>query len=411
MNVFAYSFTKGGAAIAANKFNQIASQYLDYNVCVCEVKKGVSFHFCKRLVSFLLVKMQYDDNPIKHSLNLFSDRRMVKKMSSICQTPTHIHWINNDTISIFDFDKIPSGAIVSLHDEWLYCGAEHVAILQGKTYEPEFVTGYKFFKPSFVGVNWNYIIWRIKLKKLSQRKDLLFTVPSSWMLDRAKKSVILQELDIKLLPNPINTDIFKRSDKTEIERFRMRQGIDENDFVIAFGSFSGNANFYKGQHLLNEALTLFEKNHTNKFSNNIKFVSFGAKIPKRNNNVLELGFFSNETDLSLFYSSIDCLIITSMVESFGQVAAEAVSCEAPVVCFATSGLRDIIIDGETGLTAPCYNVKALANQIQKIVEMDEKERKSIGKKGRKHIINNFSFPKVAEKYAAVLKQAQQKVNA
>lgn len=47
-------------------------------------------------------------------------------------------------LSIFDFDKIPSGSIITLHDEWLYCGAEHCYRISDDA--NDFIHGYNFFK-------------------------------------------------------------------------------------------------------------------------------------------------------------------------------------------------------------------------------------------------------------------------
>ena len=64
------------------------------------------------------------------------------------------------------------------------------------------------------------------------RKDIIFLVPSSWMLERAKSSKILRDLDIRLLPNPIDTNIFIPTDKTTNQQTRSELKIDHNSFVF-----------------------------------------------------------------------------------------------------------------------------------------------------------------------------------
>ena len=106
MNIrfISFSYTKGGAAIAAKKFAELACQ-AGNNVYLFSQDDASKFHFIKRLISYFLVFLQIDRNPSKKSLNLFSDERIVKLLKSDFDGIYHIHWINNDTLSIFDFNQ------------------------------------------------------------------------------------------------------------------------------------------------------------------------------------------------------------------------------------------------------------------------------------------------------------------
>ena len=122
--ILSFSFCRGGAGFAANKFSNLAG-LLGFEVERISQDSDKGVHFVKRVISWILEKFEWDiDNPAKHSLNLFSFPRAIWALRNK-EDLHHIHWINNDTISIFDFDQIPSGSIISLHDEWLYCGSEH----------------------------------------------------------------------------------------------------------------------------------------------------------------------------------------------------------------------------------------------------------------------------------------------
>lgn len=401
-----FSFKKGGAAIAAKKFVYIIDRYMDWpSVSISQDGVGIR-QFIKRFISYTLSKIQYDGNSTKHSLNLFSCCSVLGSFSDSGRVH-HIHWINNDTLSVFDFDKIPAGSIITLHDEWLYCGSEHYYRPLDDSYD--FVTGYKFFKDGVWGVNWNFFIWKIKCQHLRGRKDLIFTTPSHWMLGRAKESFILNGADVRLLPNPIDTDQFFPSPQESVYSFRHDFGFSSDDIIIVFGAIGGRSNYLKGSNLLDEALAILSESIDFELSKRVKFLDFGgrrrAKGFLHGFESVSLGHISDASELALLYSSADLLVMPSLVESFGQVAAEALACETPVVSFVTSGLVDIVIDGETGFTAKFNCPSDLANKITKMIMIGREARVKLGRAGRRHIVKKFSYPVIALQYEKIISDA------
>ncbi|WP_206538785.1 hypothetical protein, partial [Aeromonas finlandensis] len=204
VNIVSFSLSKGGAAIAARKFTALLAGVRCVNTINQDNANKVQF--IKRVLSWGIGLFQINQNPIKHSLNLFSYRPVIAAFKNKKGEVFHLHWFNNDTLSIFDLDKIPQGSIVTMHDEWLYCGSEHCYDVNVN--ELAFVSGYKFFSPGSYGFGWRYIVWKIKLGKLKNRHDIIYTVPSNWMLERAKSSFILKNANVFLLPNPIDVNVF-----------------------------------------------------------------------------------------------------------------------------------------------------------------------------------------------------------
>lgn len=64
-------------------------------------------------------------------------------------------------------------------------------------------------------------------------------------------------------------------------------------------------------------------------------------------------------------------------EPFGLVALEAAAAGKPIVATAMGGLRDIVVDGETGLLVPAGDRAALAAALQRLIE-DPKLRERLG---------------------------------
>ena len=402
-----FSFSRGGAAIASGKFVNLAVNFDGLKILKISQDHANKFQFIKRLMSFGLSKLQFDGNPVKHSLNLFSYPPAIEFFEKNNESLYHIHWINNDTISIFDFDKIPRGSIFTLHDEWLYCGSEHYYKVSDE--KNHFKYGYPFFVKGNFGAPWNNIIWKIKFNKLSCRRDLIYTVPSIWMLDRAKSSLILRNSDIRLLPNPIDTEMFKPLSSNETHQFRVNVGFSDTDFIFCFGAVGGKSSYLKGAALLEEALKVLRRDLDGELRGRVKILIFGGNqcgvSTYAGFDTFYLGHIPDPRDLAKVYASSDCVVVPSLVESFGQVAAEALACEAPVISFACSGLQDIVINDVTGLCAEPFSVESLAEKFKEMLEKPVFDRKKIGENGRDHVIKNFSYPVVAEKYKSIIDDA------
>jgi glycosyltransferase involved in cell wall biosynthesis len=120
---------------------------------------------------------------------------------------------------------------------------------------------------------------------------------------------------------------------------------------------------------------------------------------------ISMGYIKDSRHIAELYSSADCVVIPSMVESFGQVAAEALSCCTPVVSFYTSGLRDIVRHRYNGFIAEAFSPDSLCEQLLEIIKISKKSRLRMGKNGRKHILEKFSYPIIKKMYINILQDA------
>ncbi len=118
-------------------------------------------------------------------------------------------------------------------------------------------------------------------------------------------------------------------------------------------------------------------------------------------------FYSNvETgELIKFYRMATIVAVPSTYEGFGLPAAEAMACGAPVVSTTAGALPEVV--GDAGIMVPPADSKALANAISALLEHPEKLQE-LGKKGRKRIIEQFSWKDTARKTADVYCEAIEK---
>ena len=111
--------------------------------------------------------------------------------------------------------------------------------------------------------------------------------------------------------------------------------------------------------------------------------------------------FIPEEERILHYAACDVAVFPSYYEPFGIVALEAMSMEKPVVVGAAgvSGMREIVVccsDEQCGYHIDPNNPSDIAWGIISALENSER-KKWLGKNGRKRVINEFTWNKIAEK--------------
>ena len=122
--------------------------------------------------------------------------------------------------------------------------------------------------------------------------------------------------------------------------------------------------------------------------------------------------FIPEEERILHYASCDIAVFPSFYEPFGIVSLEAMAMEKPVVVGAAgvSGMREIVIccgEEQCGYHIDPNNPSDIAWGVISALESPEK-RKMLGKNGRKRVLAEFTWSKIAEKtvelYESIVKR-------
>ncbi|MEQ2016299.1 glycosyltransferase [Photorhabdus bodei] len=416
INIIAFSDFRGGAAKAtlqqvrsildeetfSIKF-LVTEKHLSESLSIGPNKLDSICHIIKRVLSLAISKLQITTNKTKHSLNLFSSSHVLKKIDLNADI-IHFHWLNNDTLSIKDLEGVlkstKAKVIITLHDEWFFSGSEHYI----KFDSTRFLSGYTINNKDVYGLDldrWTFQR-KLKLKTLLERNNVIFTVPSEYLLQRAKNSFLLSNTKIIKIGNIINDKDFKPIDK---KLSRKILGLPENSFIIAYGAIGGGkGNTLKGYDLLKDALDKL-KSFNYEINKKILLLTFGGRKNNKSTlsgfDMLNLGHIDSKEKLSTIYSCADITITPSRVESFGQVAAESLLCATPVIAFDNSGLTDIIQHNKSGLLVNAFDTTKLANAILKMLIMPDRDRVMMGETGRNFVLKNFT-PDVLSNYWKLL---------
>ncbi len=117
------------------------------------------------------------------------------------------------------------------------------------------------------------------------------------------------------------------------------------------------------------------------------------------------GFVPHD-ELQTLYARAAVVACPSRREGFGVACLEAMAHGRPVVAGDVGGLRDLVVDGETGYLVPPRDVRALREALERLL-VDRELRRRLGEAGRRRAAERFSWARATEDtlaaYAAVLR--------
>jgi glycosyltransferase involved in cell wall biosynthesis len=97
------------------------------------------------------------------------------------------------------------------------------------------------------------------------------------------------------------------------------------------------------------------------------------------NSVKFLGKF---TDVIPFYKRMDIFVLPSLYEGFGIVILEAMAMGIPVVATNVDGIKEVLINDESGILIPPKNPEAIANVVNYLID-NPQIRERFSKEGKK----------------------------
>ena len=243
---------------------------------------------------------------------------------------------------------------------------------------------------TFTGQVWSTKrgIFRFILKKID---SLISHCSTNLLTDSKSQLIFLKNQGFKKKINILGNGSIcgvslNRFNPSNIERENQRKKLKilKNETVFMF---IGRINKDKGVIDLIEA---FKKIDATEFpcslfiigndENEIRF-----KYEFKNPNI---HFFSYEENPENVLQACDVFCLPSYREGFGMSIIEASALEKPVICSDAYGLRDTIIDQETGLRHRVGDVGQLKQKIEYAL-LNPKKMKRMGKKGRIYVSKNF----------------------
>ena len=236
------------------------------------------------------------------------------------------------------------------------------------------------------------LYYRLVLPLIFKRANALITVSST---QRDIIASYFPSVDCKL------TFAYPGLDSIFLNSYQFHSKTKKKNYILAVGSLNKHKNFVcllrAFKHILNDTdHDLYIVAHSRDLiSKDNEFTSIINSIPKHRYKVFE---FCSDEELVMLYAQADLFVFPSIVEGFGAVPLEAMSCGTPVVASNASVIPEVC--SNAALYFDPYSFLDLADKILTILN-DPILKSSLIEKGLDHS-KNFTYEKTALSFTKVI---------
>lgn len=233
------------------------------------------------------------------------------------------------------------------------------------------------------------------LKKFKERwinqSTITFVTPSYWLSKRLKEVYPFVD-NIQVIPNGIDTSIFKPLDKNESRR---KFNLPEDKFLVLFIAEYATNNPFKGGETIRELIRL----NTNP---SITFITIGGESQEADATFMELPYIKEEKELVTLYSACDLMLYPTNADNHPLVVMEAMACQLPVLAPKIGGIPEIIDTDENGWLVEEYsNSEVYLNRLHEIYQLKQTDQTffhSFGLNARNKIHADFNKEQMVSNY-------------
>ena len=310
----------------------------------------------------------------------------------------HLHWIN---LRFIPLDKLPKDKPIvwTLHDSWPFCGVCHY-FFDCDNYQKE--CGCCPSLSSNDTYDLSHTVW-VKKRKIYERLNLQIVTPSQWLGECAEKSSLLGRFPITVIPNCIDTFVFRPLKEKEISpKWKTLQEKRGEKPLVLYGAMNATTDKIKGfSYLLSALMALEEQRGGNRF----EMVVFGTDKPldevMTSIPIHYVGYVNDEEDMVSLYNLASAMVVPSLTENLSCTIMESLSCGTPVVAFNIGGNGDMIDHQQNGYLARGRDSQDLSQGILWCLENNKDGQ--LSKNARQKVMDNFTPEVVGEKYANLYK--------
>lgn len=189
------------------------------------------------------------------------------------------------------------------------------------------------------------------------------TAVSSFLRDETERSFGVGKDRIRVIPNFIDTERYRREDKP---CHRATLAPEGEKVVMHISNF-------RPVKRVQDVVEVFAEMRQS-LPARLVLVGDGPDRPRAQTRAQELGveddvvFLGKHTSVDELLACADLFLLPSESESFGLVALEAMACGVPVVASRVGGIPEVVSDGETGVLAAVGDVSGMAQAAVSILE-------------------------------------------
>lgn len=98
----------------------------------------------------------------------------------------------------------------------------------------------------------------------------------------------------------------------------------------------------------------------------------------------------SQSEMSVAYSAGDVFAFPGVDENLGMVYLEAQCCGLPVVASDHGGAPEVMVDGQTGILSPAFDLDRFAEAIDSLIS-DPTRREAMSRAARSHVLTNHDL--------------------
>lgn len=298
--------------------------------------------------------------------------------------------------------------VLTIRDTVLFCPTG--VCLQEKKLAKEYISFSHFWRkcsPKYIG---KYLKPKTKLAYIYARLNLAYFWLDNFikrkLLKYCSRIIFISQslLEIYLKVNLVSrrktavvynlppADI-KKPNQKQVKDLKRKYNLEDKKIVLYVGRLTLGKGVYD---LLDAAEIVHQK------EKKITFLLVGkGKLNISSSDLIKIIPSVPHKKLFKFYQAADLVVVpTRGIEPFGRVPFEAAMFKKPVVATKSGGLREQIIDKETGYLVPRKEPQELAKAILKILKNRELELK-MGKRNYQFIKKKFNEDKIVNQLMSI----------
>ncbi len=225
------------------------------------------------------------------------------------------------------------------------------------------------------------------------------TAVSEYLKEETYKRFDIKK-DIEVIPNFIDLDRFKKSNKTH---FKKAICPDGEKIVVHVSNF-------REVKRVPEVISVFHEVLKNDIKAKLLLVGDGPDRQRAERRCRELKicdqvrFLGKQENVEEILSIADLFLIPSGSETFGLAALEAMSCSVPVISTNIGGLPEVNVHGETGYLCDLDDIECMAKHAVDILQ-DEEHHEELSRNARKQA-ERFEMSKIVTRYEDYYKKVK-----
>lgn len=309
----------------------------------------------------------------------------------------HIHTLWSGRLGYADVEGVPRLArsyptVVTLRDHWLLTGHCSCPALHCERWTSGCGNCPDLAIPPAVPHDGTRFNWERKRRAI-QKSPIRVTAVSDWLAARVRQSPIFAGHDVHTIYNGVDVAHFYPRPKSEV---RARLGLPAEAFIVMVAGQSVEGTYNRGGGAVDHALNALR---FSRVTPHLLAVGRSARqvIERWAGAGTAVEYQDDPSALAEYYCSADVVLVASLWETFGRVAAEAQVCGIPVVAFATGGIPEVVADTVTGLIVERENADALGDALRRLHD-DAALRHRMGVSAAKTANRRFANETIARRY-------------